>query len=850
MKFKKFAKSFVKTLSVSSLIFVLVFLSVFSAASYAVAQVIPSVYPVSRFFQATPESTVHATAFSPDGQTVYFGGDFPDIRDRENSSLVFDTGNAGLTVGEHPLVNGQVNISIPDGQGGWYIGGNFTEVDGQLRKNLAHIRQNLTLDQNFNAGLISGVSEPQVWSLALDSTTNTLYVGGIFSSIDGQARTALASINSVNGDLLNWSPNLTSSFYSPQVTALAFDSSDNTLFVGGYFLAINGQTREATASFDTTNGELTSWTPNISGGPYIYSMRVYGFALDSANDLIYIGGKFRNTNGAPSHLVRVNTSTGQEVPLSAQIILGAAADDSVNALVLDAPNNILYLGGGFVSVGGEVRNGIASINTSNGQVTTWNPIITGSLFNGRVNTLALDAVNDTIYVGGYFNSVNGWAINRLAAINTNSGALDPWRHSLAGGLNTSNDRPVHTLSLNPSNNEIYVGGDKIVRGVFRNRIAALDVTTGQPTSWGDGLLTGPDDSISAIEAATNGTVYIAGSFSSVGGQNRVNLASITSDGQVTSWNPIFPGVVKINDIELDEENNTLYVGGNIRVNHIRTVYLASINMTTSVVTPLSVTSTDRNPDVLSLALDSANDILYVGGDFISLGGQLRNILGAINTNTGLATSWDPGMPPNSIDPWPEVYAVELSNDGTLYVGGRFGHSSGRTNLMSFITSTGEVGGLNLYVVNTVYALANDPTNNVMYVGGQFTSVGGQSREGLAALNSVTGTLFPWNPILSIPVFTKFARAIEVSPVGSMISVGGRFTRVNNDDRYSFAVFSSDGNGPFCPADFNEDSEANIHDFLAFLSAWFAGNMSADADNNGTLDVNDIFAFLRVWFAGC
>ena len=46
------------------------------------------------------------------------------------------------------------------------------------------------------------------------------------------------------------------------------------------------------------------------------------------------------------------------------------------------------------------------------------------------------------------------------------------------------------------------------------------------------------------------------------------------------------------------------------------------------------------------AIVPSGSLVYVGGSFSTIGGQARNNLAAIDTTTGLATSWDPN--PNSV----------------------------------------------------------------------------------------------------------------------------------------------------------------------------------------------------------
>ena len=77
-------------------------------------------------------------------------------------------------------------VGAADGAGGWYIGGAFTRVQGQPRRNLARLRADGTVD---------------AWDPGADTTVRTLaragtvvYAGGDFSSAGGAARKYLAAI--------------------------------------------------------------------------------------------------------------------------------------------------------------------------------------------------------------------------------------------------------------------------------------------------------------------------------------------------------------------------------------------------------------------------------------------------------------------------------------------------------------------------------------------------------------------------------------------------------------------------------------------------------------------------------
>src|SRR5580765_8528935 len=104
------------------------------------------------------------------GNTVYIGGTFSYVGPASGACapLDKDTG-APLAL---PKVSGTVNAALPDGAGGWFLGGSFTQVAGVARANVAHIDASGALT-SWNPGV-----DNTVFAMALDA--DVLYVGGGF----------------------------------------------------------------------------------------------------------------------------------------------------------------------------------------------------------------------------------------------------------------------------------------------------------------------------------------------------------------------------------------------------------------------------------------------------------------------------------------------------------------------------------------------------------------------------------------------------------------------------------------------------------------------------------------------
>ncbi len=132
--------------------------------------------------------------------------------------------------------------------------------------------------------------------------------------------------------------------------------------------------------------------------------------------------------------------------------------------------------------------------------------------------------------------------------------------------------------------------------------------------------------------------------------------------------------------------------------------------------------------------------------------------------------------------------IKASTDGSrIYVGGDFtsfgGQTRNRLAVVNTATNTLVAGfpGVDYHVHDI------DLAGNTLYLGGNFGAVGGQ-RGRLAALNATTGALLSWAP--SVPDREVFA--IAASPDGSQLAIGGPFETVNGVSNFGrgFAVLST------------------------------------------------------------
>ena len=313
-------------------------------------------------------------AMVTDGTNLYLGGAFTCIGGTPNGAAIDGTGSGGLAASVvQPVINGEIKAVAPDGSGGWYIGGNFTNINGITRNRLARINADGSLhawNPNTNG---------TVWAIARSG--NTVYIGGSFTTIGGTTRNYLAAIGA-DGTLSSWDPGANTT-----VNALAINGS--TVYVGGYFTTIGVTTRNALAAIGT-DGTLLSWDPNAGAGQIVYALAISG-------NTVFIGGSFTSIGGTGKlNLAAVDKTNGALVPSWPQNPPAAA----VKALAISG--NTVYLGGDFTSIAytGTPRHHCAAMDITDGTLLSWDPNASSS-----VNTLAISG--STVYLGGDFTSIGG-----------------------------------------------------------------------------------------------------------------------------------------------------------------------------------------------------------------------------------------------------------------------------------------------------------------------------------------------------------------------------------------------------------------------------------------------------------
>jgi hypothetical protein len=529
------------------------------------------------------------------------------------ASAILLTASFGVSAVNPPLgqpnpklaVAGKVYAVLKQSDGGTIIGGDFVSVNGLPRHNLARRGADGQVDPDWRAD-----TDGTVYALAVDGS-GSVYAGGRFSTMQGESRDSIARLSSAG--LLDplWHPSITVGG-NRRVNAIALDSVSGAIYLAGLFEDVNGVPRTNLAKL-TTSGAGTldaNWNP-LSG----YSVAALAVAPDGS---IYVGGQFDNAGGlSRQNIAKLSSTTGAADPS-----WSADADGSVSALVVDGSGR-LYAGGDFDQIGGQVRNGIARLLADGEVDTAWYSFVGNP---GYVLAMALSDAGE-LYVGGAFNPHGGLPdFGNVVKIRDN-GSID-------GSWMPVTNQWVRAIDVS-STGLVAIGGEfSTVDDELRMGFAEVDAG-GITTSASDAELPGK---VSAIAVQPNGGTILGGTFLKGDGLARSNLLRIMPGGEVDPiWNPSPNNIV---DRVTTDGNDLVYVAGRFsKIGGVQRARLAKLS---------GAGAGDADPIwgsvqggyVYAMSLDIDGN-LYLGGNFLAVGGVQKLYLARILSGAGLDQTWDP-----------------------------------------------------------------------------------------------------------------------------------------------------------------------------------------------------------------
>jgi uncharacterized delta-60 repeat protein len=299
--------------------------------------------------------------------------------------------------------------------------------------------------------------------------------------------------------------------------------SDGKVLVGGNFTAFNGVVRTNIARLNS-NGTLDT---NFSANAQAF-VGAIGEQLDGR---ILLEG-FYSLSGSTNRIVRLNNNG--TVDSSYTNFLGGA-DGFFQQIQFQPTDGKALIGGIFSSVNGTNRYRIARLNTNGSLDSGFTaPLVPGgfSLPESRVSSIIVLTNQNKILIGGMFDLGGFPSENRNIARLNLDGTIDTsfTLLSFTGGV-FPNGPEVYSVAIQPDGKILCAGQFNSAGGSSGSDIIRLN-TNGTVDSTFSTSVSGASGSISSVLVQPTGQILIGGSFTTINGVGRANLARLNPDGSL------------------------------------------------------------------------------------------------------------------------------------------------------------------------------------------------------------------------------------------------------------------------------------------------------------------------------
>lgn len=285
-------------------------------------------------------------------------------------------------------------------------------------------------------------------------------------------------------------------------------------------------------------------------------------------------------------------------------------------------------------------------------------------------------------------------------------------------------------------------------------------------------------------------IVVVGDFNTINGSNSRRLARINADGTPdTTFNSnigtFFTNIVRINDVDLQSTNKIIVVGydtnGFGRIGRLTATGSGPYDVTFTANMFLS------DLPILKVFVKS-DDYIYIGGQFNDFNGDGVKGIDCLDPDGSPAWTLSSGLNGAAI-------AFTETSGAKVVVGGNFTSVAGNTRNNIFRLNADNTEDTTFYsnlgtgFNDTVYELQTQSDGKIL-VGGSFTSLNGNTRNRLVRLNSdgTEDTQFSANLGTG---FDSYVTSIAVQSDGKII-VTGLFTTFNGKARNKIVRLHSSG----------------------------------------------------------
>ena len=353
------------------------------------------------------------------------------------------------------------------------VGGEFTTLNGNARKNLVRFNSDGTEDTAFydalkSTGDLSGINGGNLHAIEYDFNTQEIYIGGNWNNISGESGTRLfAKLQASGVPDTAFNANLGVGFDNYLVAAIAIDIGSKVL-VGGDFQTLNGNIRGKLVRLNINGTEDTAFYTNLGTGfsNGLNPCRINMIKVQS-DFKILVGGEFTTLNGnARKNLVRLNSDGTEDTAFYTN--LGTGFNNLVRCMAIQmlGPNPVgIVVGGDFTDLNGNTRYRLVKLNMDGTEDTAFYTAIGTSFWAdtgipGSVVDIKMQAfLPEKILIGGSWNSTT--APQNMARLDS-TGAVDySWTGAggpTGGPAGFGQGGTVHEIEFSDNTSDILVGG--------------------------------------------------------------------------------------------------------------------------------------------------------------------------------------------------------------------------------------------------------------------------------------------------------------------------------------------------------------------------------------------------------
>ncbi len=743
-------------------------------------------------FNPGADNHVYCLALQSDGKIVA-GGYFNNLAGQTRNYIGRLNADGTVDASFNPGANTSVYALAVQADGKILVGGSFTTLGGQPRNYIGRLNADGSLDTTFNPG-----ASGEVYCLAVQAD-GMILVGGYFTTLGGQARYYIGRLNAdgtIDGTFnpgANW-----------KVFSLAVQT-DGKILVGGGFTTLAGQVRHCAGRLNA-NGTIDDTFADPGADTAVISLAV------QADGKVLVGGAFTTLGGRwRTNICRINPT-----------------DPATQSLTY-ASHTITWLRGGtspevWRTTFDYTINGVDWVNLGDGTRVSG-----GWQFGTHLPANA--SVRARGFVAGGYDNASGWLVEAFYGVPIF--LTQPL--SRTNAFSTTAIFSAVATGTGPLSYRWYKGGNALTDGgnITGAATATLTITNVQKRDEGgyslmvSNGLGGASSAVAALAVAdpgitnqpvsvcTNAGANVTFNVSAVGSlplsyQWRRNTTDLSDGGNVSGAKTT---MLTLTNVQGEDAGNY-----SVAVSH-------ASGSVTSIVATLTVNLSTLDTGFNAAASDSVCALallpdgkMLVGGFFNNLDSQPRSLIAKLNYDGSLDSefnSWSkvitpniagddyslPGIggvssnlngggcsPPRLLS---HVSSLTVQTDGKFLAGGWFVPPSSLTPAgVARFTSTGtQDSGFTPAATGGDYPYVNClivQDDGRILVGGSFTSLAGQSRNGVGRLNA-NGTLDGgFNPPVGGYVYS-----LAVQPDGKIL-VGGNFTTLAGQARCSIGRLNADG----------------------------------------------------------